>query len=71
MILQIRLNAKNICPSILFMTLLPIMRNMSLTSIDMKLDGSPTARSHWFVRDHMALNKIKLFSAKIFGILHC
>ena len=38
---------------------------MLLTSIDMKLDASPTARSHWFVRDHMALNKIKLFPAKI------
>lgn len=44
---------------------------MLLTSIDMKLDASPTARSHCFVRDHMALNKIKLFPAKRFGILHC
>lgn len=71
MILQIRLNAKNICPSVLFMMSLPITRNMLLTSIDMKLDASPTVRSHCFVRDHMALNKIKLFPAKRFGILHC
>lgn len=40
---------------------------MLLTSIDMKLDASPTARSHCFVRDLMALNKIKLFPAKRFG----